>query len=212
MNRFPMLFVCTLLLSCSSIFPGGVTRYEGPQGAAVILAIADEPIDLGLAMYRDPRSRGEVQSFYAGVAGDDELARIILLQANAYDIPLPLAFALAWGESQFNPRAFNRNPLSVDRGLFQLNSRTFPHLNTEDFYDPRLNAHLAMRHLRFCLNEGDSELIGLAIYNAGNLKVRRIGTPYSTLNHIAKILDYRQEAGRGVPARGAAAPGNGELL
>ena len=146
MNKFPMLFVCTLLLACSSTFPGGTTQYEGPQGASAVLAMAYDPLDLGLAMYRDPRSRGEVQSFYADVAGDDELGRIILLQASAYDIPLPLAFALAWGESQFNPRAFNRNPQSVDRGLFQLNSRTFPHLKTEDFYDPRVNAHLAMRH------------------------------------------------------------------
>ena len=193
MSRFPILFVCTLLLACSGTFPSGTTQYESPQSTAAVVTGAEEPTDLGLTLYRDPRSRGEVQKFYAGVAGDDELGRIILLQASAYDIPLPLAFALAWGESQFNPRAFNRNPQSVDRGLFQLNSRTFPHLKTDDFYDPRINAHLGMRHLRFCLNAGQNELVGLAIYNAGSLKVRGRGTPYNTLHHIAKILDYRQK-------------------
>ncbi len=192
MKKFPMLFVCTLLLACSSTYPGGTSRYEGPQGAAVILAMAYDPTDLGLQMYRDPRSRGEVQNFYAGVAGDSELSRIILLYASAYDIPLPLAFALAWGESQFNPRAFNRNPQSVDRGLFQLNSLAFPHLPVQDFYDPRINARLGMKHLRYCLDIGQNELVGLAIYNAGGLKVRNKGTPYNTLTHIARILDYRR--------------------
>jgi soluble lytic murein transglycosylase-like protein len=126
------------------------------------------------------------------VAGDPELSRIILLYASAYDIPLPLAFALAWGESQFNPQAFNRNPTSVDRGLFQLNSLAFPRLPVEEFYDPRTNARLGMKHLRFCLDSGGNELVGLAMYNAGNIKVRRGGTPYNTLTHIARILDYRK--------------------
>ena len=133
-----------------------------------------------------------MESFYAGVAGDAQLGRIILQQASAYDIPLPLAFALAWGESQFDVRAFNRNPQSVDRGLFQLNSRTFPNVKLDDFYDPQVNARLGLKHLRFCLNQGQNELVALAIYNAGAHKVRK-GTPYSTLHHIARILEYREK-------------------
>ena len=192
MKKFTILVASTLLLACSGTYPGGALYFPGPARAAAVLAGTATLSDPGLALYRDPRSRAAVESFYSGVAGDPQVGRIILQQASAHDIPLPLAFAVAWGESQFNPRAFNRNPKSVDRGLFQLNNKTFPHVRVDDFYDPQVNARLGMRHLRFCLNEGESELVALAIYNAGTLKVRK-GTPYSTLNHIARILEYREK-------------------
>jgi soluble lytic murein transglycosylase-like protein len=192
MKKFTILVVCTLLLACSSTYPRGELYFFGPQRPATVLAGYAGQSDPGLALYRDPRSRWAVESFYAAVAGDAQIGRIILQQASAYEIPLPLAFALAWGESQFNTRAFNRNPQSVDRGLFQLNSRTFPGVKADDFYDPQINASLGLKHLRFCLNQGENELVALAIYNAGALKVRR-GTPYSTLHHIARILEYREK-------------------
>jgi len=191
MKKFTILAISALLLACSTIYPRGELHLFGPRRAAVVLASSSPASDPGLALYRDPLSRGAVESFYSELAGDIFLSRIILQQASAQDIPLPLAFALAWGESQFDPLAFNRNPQSVDRGLFQLNSRTFPHLKLNDFYDPQVNARLGLQHLRFCLNSADSELVALAIYNAGALKVRR-GTPFSTLNHIARILEYRE--------------------
>jgi soluble lytic murein transglycosylase-like protein len=80
----------------------------------------------------------------------------------------------------------------VDRGLYQLNSRTFPNVKLDDFYDPQVNARLGLKRLRFCLNQGRNELVALAIYNAGTQKVRK-GTPYSTLHHIARILEYREQ-------------------
>jgi len=190
MKKFTILIISALLLACSTTYPRGELYFFGPQRSVAVLASYAVNGDPGLALYRDPRSRAAVESFYLEVAGNARIASIILEQASAYDIPLPLAFALAWGESQFNVRAFNRNPQSVDRGLFQLNSRTFPRVRLEDFYDPEVNARLGLRHLRFCLNETDNELVALAIYNAGTLKVRK-GTPYNTLNHIARILEYR---------------------
>ena len=135
MKKFTILVVCTLLLACSSTYPRGELYFFGPQRPATVLAGYAGESDPGLALYRDPRSRRAVESFYAAVAGDAQIGRIILQQASAYEIPLPLAFALAWGESQFNTRAFNRNPQSVDRGLFQLNSRTFPRVKADDFYE-----------------------------------------------------------------------------
>jgi len=192
MKKFTILVATTLLLACSSTYPRGELYFFGPQRPAAVLAGWAGESDPGLALYRDPRSRWAVESFYAGVAGDAQLGRVILQQASAHDIPLPLAFALAWGESQFDVRAFNRNPQSVDRGLFQLNSRTFPNVKLDDFYDPQVNARLGLKHLRFCLNQGQNELVALAIYNAGAHKVRK-GTPYSTLHHIARILEYRQK-------------------
>jgi len=164
-----------------------VWGYPSIPTAAVLQAPQN---DLGLLLYREPRSRKAVENFYTALTGNREISLAILRYADANEIPLPLAFALAWGESAFNPRAYNRNAQSVDRGLFQLNSSTFPSLKVEQFYDPQINARFGLEHLRFCLNQAGSELVALAIYNAGVVKVRR-GTPYSTLNHIARILAYR---------------------
>jgi soluble lytic murein transglycosylase-like protein len=133
-----------------------------------------------------------VESFYVEVTGNERITRSILAAADSNDIPLPLAFSLAWGESSFRVNAFNRNSGSVDRGLFQLNSKTFSFLSEEQLYTPEINARYGLAHLRFCLEEGDTELVALAMYNAGATRVRR-GTPYSTLNHVAKIMDYQVE-------------------
>jgi soluble lytic murein transglycosylase-like protein len=211
MKKFAVLAAGALLLACSATYPRGELYFLGPQRAAAALVSSTKASDPGLALYRDPRLRGVVESFYSEVAGDAGLSRIILQQASAQDIPLPLAFALAWGESQFNVLALNRNPQSVDRGLFQLNSRTFPHVKLTDFYDPQVNARLGMKHLRFCLNQGESELVALAIYNAGALKVRK-GTPYTTLNHIARILEYREKLADDFLRALAGRPGPVEVL
>ncbi|MBN1837049.1 MAG: transglycosylase SLT domain-containing protein [Spirochaetales bacterium] len=166
--------------------------------------------DPGLYLYRIPYSRPLVESFYLQATGNERISRAILAAADAYDIPLPLAFALAWGESSFKVHAVNRNSGSIDRGLFQLNSRTFANLSEEQVYSPEINSRHGLAHLRFCLEEGKTEIVALAMYNAGTTRVRR-GTPYSTLNHVAKIVEYREELERsfeamlGDPGRIAAA-------
>ncbi|UKI53636.1 MAG: transglycosylase SLT domain-containing protein [Treponema sp.] len=60
----------------------------------------------------------------------------ILEEAEKNDIPLSLAFALAYTESHYNVNAVNKNRnSSIDRGLFQLNNRSFPQLKEEDFFN-----------------------------------------------------------------------------
>ena len=133
-----------------------------------------------------------VENFYSQVTKSREITEAILAAADINDISIPLAFSLAWVESSYRIKALNRNSNSVDRGLFQLNSRTFPNLHEEQFYDPRTNAEYGLAHFRYCLEVGDNELVALAIYNAGVNRVRR-GTPYSTLHHVARILDNKRE-------------------
>jgi soluble lytic murein transglycosylase-like protein len=159
----------------------------------VELLLAEQPPDLdtGLYLYRNPLARKMVVDFYNGISGDPRITEPILHYAEVYDIPLPLAFSLAWAESNFRIKARNENTRSIDRGLFQLNSRTFASLSEEDFYDPATNAKYGLSHLRFCLDEGGNELIALAMYNAGTYGVRT-GTPYSTLKYMAKLFDYRE--------------------
>jgi len=140
--------------------------------------------------YIDPLYKEAVLSFFASITNSREIAQAILDNAIEFDVPATLAFALAYEESQFHPRAFNRNAESVDRGLFQLNSKTFPGLSIEEFYNPTVNAKQGISHLAYCLNEGRNEVAALAIYNAGFGRVSKGGTPRKTLDYIARITGY----------------------
>jgi soluble lytic murein transglycosylase-like protein len=78
----------------------------------------------------------------------------------------------------------------VDRGLFQLNSKSYPNLGIQDFYDPGTNARYGIAHFKSCLNVAGNEVTALAMYNAGNGRVERGATPKKTLNYVSRILSY----------------------
>lgn len=150
--------------------------------------------DDGLALYRQPSSRAAVEWFYLHVTGNRETAMAILEEAEKNDIPLSLAFALAYTESHYNATAVNKNRnASIDRGLFQLNNRSFPQLKEEDFFNPAVSAKYGMSHLRFCMNVAGNEVAALAMYNAGTNKVRADNTPQTTLNYVGKIMAYQDK-------------------
>ncbi|MFP3089536.1 transglycosylase SLT domain-containing protein [Treponema sp. TIM-1] len=149
--------------------------------------------DIILETYRDPNFRDEVIAFFSLIADSRLLASIILAQAEAYNVSPALAFALCKEESQFTVRAINRKNVngSIDRGLFQLNNRSFPQLKEADFFNPETNTQQGMAHLRWCLDTAGSELAALAMYNAGATKVKSNNTPKRTLDYISRILDSR---------------------
>ena len=154
--------------------------------------LADD-YDNGLALYRQPLSRTAVEWFYFQITGSREVTQAILTEAEKNDIPLSLAFSLAHTESNFNTNATNRNAnSSIDRGLFQLNSNSFPELSEADFFDPFVSSKYGMAHLKFCLNTAGNEVSALAMYNAGTGRVRSNKTPQSTLNYIGKIMSYQK--------------------
>lgn len=153
--------------------------------------------DEGLELYRNPDSREAVEWFYAHVTGKPEVSKAILQEAEKNNIPLSLAFSLAYTESRYNINAVNKNSNeSIDRGLFQLNSNSFPNLAEEDFFDPSVSAKYGMSHLKFCLNTAGNEVSALAMYNAGTGKVRSNKTPQSTLNYVGKIMAYQDTIDR----------------
>lgn len=150
--------------------------------------------DKGLALYRQPQSRAAVEWFYTHITSSREVASAILENADRNDIPVSLAFALAFVESAYKPTAINRNSnFTIDRGLFQLNSASFPRLAEDDFFDPKVSAKYGMMHLRFCLDVAGNEITGLAMYNAGTNRVRNNKTPQITLNYVGKIEKYRSK-------------------
>ena len=161
--------------------------------AALVLNMEEEP-DIILHSYLDPALREGVVAFFRDITGSSEVAEAVLSNAVAFDIPPALAFALCWEESRYKPRAINRNLNdTVDRGLFQLNNASFPKLTVEDFYDPGENARLGLAHLRWCLNTAGTEVAGLAMYNAGTVRVRSAGTPKKTLDYISRILKHQRK-------------------
>ena len=202
-NRRKRKLICLLSLLSISL-PGCSAEYfsrsKGDGGSAALdtlytieslLAHRDENEDPELYLYRHSATQGLIIDFYSRVTGDMAVTFPVLTHAEKNNITPSLAFSLAWAESRYRIRAINRNANSIDRGLFQLNSRTFPMLEEGDFYNPEINAHHGLTHLRFCLNEGGSEIVALAMYNAGTHGVIR-GTPYSTLKYVAKVIGYKE--------------------
>lgn len=149
--------------------------------------------DPGLFYYRNVLFREVVVAFYTEETGREDITLSVLRWADTHDIPLSLAFALCWVESRYDPLAVNMNTSSIDRGLFQLNSRSFPHLEESDFYSIETNSRHGLEYLRYCLKAGENEIVALAMYNAGRHRVTSRGAPVSTLTYISRIVDYRDE-------------------
>ena len=150
--------------------------------------------DLIISAYRDPELREEVLAFFEEITGSYEVAEVILANAHVLEIPPALAFSLCAEESEYKVRAFNRNQNNtVDRGLFQLNSSSFPKLEPEDFFDPIVNTWHGLSYLRWCLDMAGTDVAGLAMYNAGITRVRQVGTPKTTLDYISRILDRQRK-------------------
>lgn len=150
--------------------------------------------DRGLELYRQPHSRPSVEWFYTQVTGNRKVSLAILENADKNNIPLSLAFSLAYVESRFKVTAVNRNSnTTVDRGLFQLNSNSFPKLSEEEFFDPAVSAKYGLSHLRWCMDVAGkgNEVTALAMYNAGTSRVKANKTPQQTLNYVAKITSYK---------------------
>lgn len=148
--------------------------------------------DTGLALYRQPISRPAVEWFFTHVTGNREVAAAILENADKNDIPLTLAFSLAYVESKYKPTAVNSNTnATIDRGLFQLNSNSFPKLTEEEFFDPNVSAKYGMIHLRWCMDLAGNDVTALAMYNAGTTRVKANKTPQHTLNYVGMIQKYR---------------------
>lgn len=139
--------------------------------------------------------------YFTEVTGSREIASVIIEAADMYDIPRTLALALAYKESSFDPMQVSANSKSVDRGLFQLNSLSFPHMSDEEVFDPRINAQTGMSYLRYCWNRGGNATIALAMYNAGPTRVEEQGTPVFTMNYIHKIYLYKDYCDRELEGR-----------
>jgi soluble lytic murein transglycosylase-like protein len=157
------------------------------------------------SFYRNKATKEATLAFCASLTRSVPVAEAILANAERYGVPASLAFALAFEESKFTVEAINRNVGSIDRGLFQLNSKSFPSLKIEEFYDLKINAKYGLSHLQHCLRSGGNEVAALAMYNAGNGRVDRGATPKKTLDYVFRILKYQENIASLFQAKVAAA-------
>lgn len=196
-------FLC--LLSCRDTSEGRLSRFTGltetrSQKIARVLDQSYSRFPLKLSQDEDPMlaclKAGRIDylvDFFARISGSRELARIVLEECARSGCPPSLAFAVAWVESNFIPSIASVNRGSVDRGLFQLNSRSYPHLQAREFFDVRLNSRNALGYLKVCLGYGGEEAIALAIYNAGLSRLAQGKVPATTYDYVEKVLTYKDD-------------------
>lgn len=115
---------------------------------------------------------------------------IIFRRALEYNVPIPLAFGLAVQESSLRSGAYQSNKDgSIDRGLFQLNTKSYPFLTKAQMYDPEINAKYGMAHIKELYDKNGSYEQSLMDYNCGNLNRINKGT----VEHVLKILKEEEK-------------------
>ncbi len=204
-NVLSLIGIVFLCLSCSLQSQERVLVHNSPTLKEEIIKTLDGPVtrfplkadedhDYHANLYADPRTRSSLIRFYARISGSEKIAKAILDAAIKQNIDVTLAFALAKAESDFRPAIQSRNSdNSVDMGLFQLNSRTFPGLSAKEASDPYINARKGLAHLRFCIDYSGDEVRALAVYNAGLSRAERGAIPASTYGYVERVLTYETE-------------------
>jgi len=148
--------------------------------------------DIVSAYYHDTNTKAKVVEFFSALTRSKPVALAILNSASEHKVGASLAFAIAYEESRFNPKAQGQNANSVDRGLFQLNSTTFPEMSETQAFDPNYNAAEGMKYFKHVLEISGNEVAALAMYNAGRTRVSQKGAPVKTLEYISRVQTYEE--------------------
>jgi len=90
----------------------------------------------------------QVVQLYSPTTGDASLARTIVRFALTHEIPVSLLFSIISVESEFDPKALNRNSNGTfDYGLMSLNSKTFKKYTPEQLFTIDTNLKLGCEYL-----------------------------------------------------------------
>lgn len=122
-------------------------------------------------------------------------SEIIIYEAKMRGIPVHLALALIKIESNYNPYAVNlvNKNGSIDFGLMQLNSYSFPFLSQQEIFDIRKNLQYGLNYLKELYHRFSSWEDALLAYNAGPSRVKSNTPPESAVSYMLKVLLYEQE-------------------
>jgi len=139
-------------------------------------------------LYSNSKTKDQVLKFFSAITNSEKVAKAILDNSIANKVRPSLAFAVAYVESRYNPKARSTNTVgSLNRGLFQLNSSVFGRISDRLVLDPYHNARLGIGHLQEYLSESDDEFTALAAYNAGITRISEKGVPGMTFKYISEV-------------------------
>jgi len=122
----------------------------------------------------------------------------IIVEALDQKVPVNLVLSLVYAESEFDYKAYNENVkdgevVSIDRGLFQLNNKSFPELKRDDFYNPHKNMKIGISYLKFLYERFGTWERAVLAYNCGPAKLAKSGAPIKTKAYLKKILEKERE-------------------
>jgi hypothetical protein len=128
----------------------------------------------------------EALKVFTTISGDTTLAHTIMNHALRYDIPISLLFSIVDVESDFNPRAVNKNRNGTrDYGLMSLNSKTFNGYSEEQLHEVELNLKLGCEYL--LMLKSRYRTWGEAVIHYNGLYTKGAGT------YMVKVFEGERE-------------------
>jgi len=186
-----LIFTILFVLGCFVILLDSKTTYskEGPvpsdRNIYYILIHDRENINNIINLDKD-----FFLSKYMDYFKNNKNVPIIFNEALKKSFPVNLAMSLAFCESSLNEKKWNENTNdSIDRGLFQLNSKSYEFLSKTEMYDPEINTKYGIAHIQELYFKNNSYFSALAEYNCGSIK--RINP--TTFKHVSNILNKEIE-------------------
>jgi hypothetical protein len=181
-----------LISSSATLFENRIFWNSKKNASSVLFSINivnidtdDDPIS---KFYINAKTKNQVIKFFSAITNSERVAKAILDNSVEHNVRPSLAFAVAYVESRYNPRARSKNSSgSLNSGLFQLNSSVFGMTSEKLIYDPYHNAKLGLSHLEEYLNLSDDEFSALAAYNAGITRISEQGIPGMTFKYISEV-------------------------
>ena len=133
--------------------------------------------------------------FYDKITRNRKITKAIISNAIEWKVPINFAFAMARKESEFNLTCQNYNAWndSWDRGLFQLNDKSFT-LSEDECFDPDINSHNGLKYFHEQLTTFNNSYTAMLAYNWGPNRVRAGKTPPPrVVNYVKDIKNYEKE-------------------
>ena len=132
------------------------------------------------------------ENFYDIYTENTNVSKTIIDYAIDHDIPIHIAFSLAWNESRYKITAIgpkNSNG-TRDWGLFQLNDGYRESWTEEDFFNIDKNVSTGIEYLAYCIKETGNIEEGIGAYNKGVTGIKKYGLPEE---YISNILVYEKK-------------------
>ncbi|MFZ5861111.1 MAG: transglycosylase SLT domain-containing protein [Spirochaetota bacterium] len=181
-----------LISSSATLFDSSIFASTKNKNSSIMFAVTlknngsySDPVS---RLYINDKTKNQVLKFFSAITNSMPVAKAILDNSIAHNVRPSLAFAVAYVESRYNPKARSVNTSgSLNSGLFQLNSSVFDKISEKQVFDPYHNARIGISHLKEYLILSEDEFTALAAYNAGITRIAEQGIPGVTFKYISEV-------------------------